>query len=107
MNTKKISNIKIHNFGLSKSKVAAILYVDSQNVGGSSAIKGRGFSNEDIETLLVPLDSLELSNTKLQIIKLDVEGYDFEVLLGAHRTIQRSMPIILLEQFPSAILAEK
>ncbi len=101
LNTQNISNIKAHNFGLSKSKVATTLYVDSQNVGGSSTIKGRGFSNEEIEILLVPLDSLELYNSKLQIIKIDVEGCEYEVLLGAHKTIQRSMPIILLEQFPS------
>jgi FkbM family methyltransferase len=101
LNTQKILNIKIFNFGLSNSKASKTLYVDSQNVGGSSTIKNRGKFNDEIKIRLLPLDSIKIQYEKLQIIKIDVEGNEYEVLLGGIKTIQNSMPIILLEQFPS------
>ncbi len=33
-------------------------------------------------------------------IKIDTEGHEYEVLLGARKLIQRSRPIIMLEMFP-------
>jgi FkbM family methyltransferase len=41
-----------------------------------------------------PLDSLELSP---DFIKLDVEGFEYEVLLGLRETVLRSYPIMMIE----------
>jgi FkbM family methyltransferase len=100
LNTGSFTNIKIYEFGLSNANSQKILYVDSENIGGSSTIKGRGKFNSEIEIQLYPLDSLDIKYEKLQLIKIDVEGNEHDVLLGAKDTIQQSMPIILLEQFP-------
>jgi FkbM family methyltransferase len=52
---------------------------------------------EPTEVEVVTLDSLDLEPS---IIKLDVEGLDFEVLLGGEGTIDRYRPAMLLEYTP-------
>lgn len=44
----------------------------------------------------LPLDSYGLE--QVDLIKIDVEGYELAVLKGARNTIQRNRPIIILEQ---------
>ena len=43
---------------------------------------------------IVPIDDLELAPL---IIKIDAEGFDYEVLLGAKRTIEAFRPFIMVE----------
>ena len=46
-----------------------------------------------------PLDSFNIENC--QFLKIDVEGHELEVLLGAKQTINRNKPIIYLETHPT------
>lgn len=46
---------------------------------------------------ILPLDDLNLSP---DVIKIDTEGYDFEVLLGMKATIKHCRPVILIEYSP-------
>lgn len=48
----------------------------------------------------VRLDSLELNP---DFIKLDVEGFDYQVLLGLQATVARCRPLLLLEYTPTRI----
>lgn len=50
---------------------------------------------------LTKLDTLTSSLKKIDLIKIDVEGFEHEVLLGAEETILRHRPIIVLEYSPS------
>lgn len=45
---------------------------------------------------ILPLDSFNFKT--LNLLQLDVEGYEFNVLLGAIRTIERCRPVIVLER---------
>ena len=49
---------------------------------------------------IVPLDELEL---KPDIVKIDTEGFDYEVLLGMAKTIASCRPPVLLEYHPNLI----
>jgi FkbM family methyltransferase len=54
----------------------------------------------------VPLDSInEVSATRIDILKVDVDGFDGEVLAGAIATIDRSRPAIIFEWHPKLILS--
>jgi hypothetical protein len=46
---------------------------------------------------IVKLDSVIPKNSKISLIHLDLEGYEFEALIGAKEIIQRDKPIIVLE----------
>lgn len=45
----------------------------------------------------VKLDTIIPKTTKIDLIHLDLEGYEFEALLGAKKIIERDKPIIVLE----------
>lgn len=87
----------VHQAALSSAEGLAKLYGD----GG----KSMGYSLEefrDIEGMpplscrTVALDFLALENVDL--IKLDVEGHEFEALQGARRTIEKWRPVIVIEE---------
>ena len=50
------------------------------------------------DTIVCTLDSFEYQN--LDYIKLDCEGFEYKVLLGAGYTIKQNRPIVVLEQKP-------
>ncbi|MBD2745115.1 FkbM family methyltransferase [Microvirga sp. BT688] len=61
---------------------------------------GRGSQSGDkVPVIIRRLDSLALP--PLSIIKIDVEGYDLEVVRGAQETIQRDRPILFCEAHAS------
>lgn len=54
-------------------------------------------STTAIKTDLVSLDNWVPSDKKVDFLKVDVEGYERDVLLGAEKLIARSNPIMLIE----------
>jgi FkbM family methyltransferase len=57
---------------------------------------GRGFRSESkVPVIMVALDSLGLADVR--VLKIDVEGFDLEVLQGAPKLIAAEQPAILLE----------
>lgn len=53
-------------------------------------------SDEDGDSPIYPLDHFDLPNVDL--IKVDVEGYELPVLYGARETLKRCKPIVVVEQ---------
>lgn len=106
MQEKFIENLKLNSFNnIHLEKIALSdtignikFYADFINdTGGSSAIKIRDDMKE-IEVGVKTLDSLNI--TKVNFIKIDVEGYEWNVINGAKNIIERNKPIIVLEYSP-------
>ena len=74
-------------------RMPRIRYGERGNYGGLS-IGGRSELGQ-IEIYVEPLDRLCLNDIKL--IKIDVEGYELQVLKGAVETIERCSPILYVE----------
>jgi FkbM family methyltransferase len=73
-----------------------------RNAPAYSGIRQRKYAikNPDIETLQVEkkkLDAVISPDVKIDFIKIDVEGAEFEVLKGAARILKDSKPLILFE----------
>jgi FkbM family methyltransferase len=80
------SNVIVHASALGRQRGRSGLHRESL---GSHRIEAG--TNVD----LMPLDDLALSDVDL--LQLDVEGFEFDVLMGAHETILRCRPLIQLE----------
>jgi len=72
---------------------------DYENFGGS-AIK-EGAENGTVRVRVERLDDLGVELTGLRLIKIDVEGFEANVVRGAKHTIGLYQPIILFEQHRS------
>jgi FkbM family methyltransferase len=89
-------NIQIYPFALGSEKEKALIFDDSEsNRGGASMV--RSFSNSGIEVNVERLDDILVTSIIPKIIKIDVEGFELNVLKGAKRTIQEAKPILLIE----------
>jgi FkbM family methyltransferase len=101
----KISNIILINCGVGSADNMLMPFYESQgdNEGVSSFVED--FSSQNSlsgKVLIRTLDSIidELKISKINYIKIDVEGFDYEVLKGARNIIKRDLPIIQIEFFP-------
>lgn len=64
--------------------------ISDANVGSSHVL-----DTGATDVLAMPLDALKLE--RLNLLKLDIEGSEYEALLGAIETIERCRPIIFIE----------
>jgi FkbM family methyltransferase len=60
---------------------------------------GRGFTEKDGDetATTIALDSLNIS--KLDFIKLDIQGFEYKALIGGINTIKNNMPTIFIENY--------
>ena len=74
----------------------AMLAVNPNNIGGSRVSDVHSSHNQTIK--LQTLDSLVDSSEDVKLIKIDVEGHEYQAILGSEKTIKSNRPIILFEQ---------
>lgn len=86
--------VRAYPFGLSSRSFKADLYKGAQDNSGMWRIEFASVAG-DPGAAFETLDSQGLEDVGL--IKIDVEGHEGSVLLGATKTIQRSRPVIVFE----------
>lgn len=81
--------IVLHTFTSSRPERVrdGITYCFGQSVGASADIKS-------VESDVIRVDDLELSPS---IVKIDAEGFDFDVLQGLDQTLARARPFVVME----------
>lgn len=95
LNAELAGNVTCHNVGLSDKEGSAVLSVLPVNFGRSTLSATPGA--ESVTIRLVTLDGFcELDNVRL--LKIDVEGHEYQALSGAGNIIRQHQPIILFEQ---------
>ena len=62
---------------------------------GSRCLTDREDGEEEVE--VTTIDNLGLSN--LDLIKLDVQGFEYKTLRGGEETLTRTLPIVFLENY--------
>jgi len=67
------------------------------SLGGASEVANKG----EYQAPGVPIDSFEYD--RLKMIQLDVERYEYQVLQGAQKTIEKHRPVILVERASPAV----
>ena len=98
---KKLRNVKIFNLAIgSKQDSVSLIYSREKNGRISDPLTRIGSEwTGSMSFKMVTLDSMvkELGLQNIDFIKIDVEGYEFNVLLGAIETISRCHPVLLME----------
>ncbi len=89
-----VSNIQVFDFALGSTRSQSYIYNSTDNRGGASLIAS---SSQAQEIEVYPLDDVVSEDVLPSMIKIDVEGFELEVLKGAESTILRSKPILIIE----------
>lgn len=100
-----ITNITLCNIGVGSQNHASLPFYRSQgdNQGVSSFVEKFHYQNSNsINVKVKTLDSIlsQYRISKVDFIKVDVEGFDFETLKGARKIISTCSPIIQIEYVP-------
>ena len=88
-------NLQVKDFALGNTRTTATMIITEGNTGHTHidpATLGTG------ETEVYRLDDLDLDT--VDYIKMDCEGYEYRILQGAEKTIQRCRPVVVVEQKP-------
>ncbi len=83
-----------------KSGRCNVVVVDDHNSGMS-----RIEEDHDGTVPIITIDSLQLD--RLDILKIDVEGYEMEVLRGARSALLRHKPLVVIEAMDSEAFSER
>lgn len=92
VNDLKLSNVTTLNIGVGeKYKLVKTSDIDKTNVGMTKII------GEDGDVVVDTLDKILSDVNDVSLIKIDVEGYEKNVLIGASEIIKKHSPIIITE----------
>ena len=100
-NTEAVDNIAIVNQGLGNEPDTLMLVEDAMNMGASSIVRKAGAEDRQIPVQIDTLDKATAAIDRIEMIKIDVEGFEIKVLEGATALIERHQPIIVFEQHAS------
>lgn len=92
-------NIKLYNLGLGEEKAELKLYEVNEHNSGMNRILEQEL---DLPFKVVKVDRLDsfMEQERLNsvdLLKIDVEGYEYAVLKGAEETIKKHFPLLFIE----------
>lgn len=94
-----INNCEIINKAVSSANGTIKLYLDADNLGAHSAVD-TGHSKKIINVDTVTLDDyFENKKVKVDLIKMDIEGYEYAVLEGAKNILEKNKDIVVIMEF--------
>ncbi|ENO8808635.1 FkbM family methyltransferase [Photobacterium damselae subsp. damselae] len=100
INSDKLSNVTVINSGIGKNNYK--IEIEHKSLNGSDNFGGLDLKpidkleHKEVEIISInKLDSYDLE--KVDFIKVDVEGMEYDVLLGAENIINKNRPVIFLE----------
>lgn len=80
------------------------IYITENNIGTHSLSQTNADSKK-FEKVKVTTIDVEFANIKVDVLKIDVEGYDGFVLNGATNMLKKFMPTLFLELVPNHLIA--
>ena len=97
LNTEDLDNVEIFNFGISNINEEKMINVTKENMGASSTTYTHANDNSFEKIMLKNLNEEDILNEKIGLVKIDIEGMEYQALLGISKMIKRDSPVILYE----------
>ena len=97
------SNVTVHNVACGSARGTAQISVPAKNSGGASIARAPKDSQDTLSIDVAPVD--EMMYQKVDIIKIDVEGFELQALMGMKETISTHKPKIFIEYSPALLPA--
>ncbi len=92
---KQFSSVYVYPYALGNNNGEIKLNLHESSEHDSLILKGEDFIGRQITIPIRTLDSFNLTNVGL--IKIDTEGYEVPILLGAEQTIKENKPRLIVE----------
>lgn len=91
-------NVLIQNIGLGSKKDQLKLAVNTFNNRGGNRINNDATENYSLIDI-IKIDDFVSSNKieKVDLVKIDVEGFEMHVLNGAHEMLKKDKPVLFIE----------
>lgn len=90
-----IEDVEAYNYVLGeKSSMASIDHFEETNIGGTSFCE-----NENGKLKMVSIDEMNIEE-HIDFVKMDVEGFEYHVLKGMRKILERDKPALWIEIFP-------
>jgi FkbM family methyltransferase len=99
INKNNITNIEVCNFGLSDKEEVKDIYLNNLNMGNTTFKKRLGASDV-IKAETKVFDTFWNNRSKIDFVKIDVEGYEYYCLLGMKESIKAYHPKMVIEFSP-------
>lgn len=100
-NTAHLSNVTVHNCAMSnESQMLKGAYRTMKNSGSFQLVDEDFVATNHKKTKIYDIPSRRLDEFEFDsigLIKIDVEGWEFEVLKGAKETIKKHQPVLMIE----------
>lgn len=96
----KLSNVETFTFGLGNANETLSFYVPTVNNSGTASFEDRtGWGHQKITAQVCIGDEVaeELRLQKLDLVKIDVEGFEKDVFEGLQETMKKFRPMIFFE----------
>lgn len=101
LNTRRneLTNVELFPLALGARAETRPLYVMGQSGGNNTLVKPDS-NNPPMDVIMTDVITLDsLSPGKVSAIKIDVEGFEDDVLEGCELTIAQSLPLLIVEHF--------
>lgn len=94
-----IKNITLYNFALGSEESESYLNCDAENFGNNTLLESVdvGLMSKKVKILVKRLDDLINFDGLATLLKIDVQGFEAEVLAGAQNFLKKSQASIILE----------
>jgi FkbM family methyltransferase len=89
-------NVEVQPFACGSQPGKVRMERNKKNSGGSRIVAPDASVERPVDAEVVTLDSFGLE--AVDLIKLDVEGFESEALLGGEQTLRRDMPVVIVEE---------